>query len=468
MAMKREVSDTHQKALQINLDSSKYGTIAEIGAGQEVAHWFFRVGGAAGTIAKSVSAYDMKFSDSIYGPAPRYVSRERLRTMLDHEYGLLVERLAAQRGAETTFFAFANTVTARSYTRKHDGHGWLGIRFQTRPQENPSQIDVHVHLLGKEYLQDQKTLGVMGVNLIHGAMHLHEDPEALTVSLLDNLHTDLAEVDMIDFSGPSFNGVDNRLMSLKLVQGGLTNAAMFTADGLVVHPADALYKKAILVERSKFRPPTHLTIDMLARARAQFLQEPNVHEEDTLVLMEMTLHNLVEGDVIDPQDFLERAEMLCALGENVLISNYGEYYRLAEYLFRYTQKPIGLAMGVPSLEEIFKEKYYQDLAGGILESFGRLFRNDLRLYVYPSRDPKTGEIITVHNMPITKHLRHLYQYLIENGVIKGLQDINKQYLPIFPHDVLEKIQRRNSSWESMVPAQVARIIKERRLFNYRS
>ena len=466
--MDRQTQDAHQKALEINLDKSIYGTIAEIGAGQETARWLFRVGGAAGTIAKAISAYDMTFSDSIYGRSPRYVSRERLQAMLDHEYNLIIERLDSARGAHTTFFAFANTVAARSFTRVQEGDGWLGIRFQTRPEEVPSQIDLHVRLQGRENIQDQETVGLLGLNLIYGAMRLYRDPPALLKSLLDGLNTKLLEIDMVDFSGPAFRQVDNRLMALRLVQLGLSDAAMFGADGKVVQPADALYKKAVLIERSRFRPPTHLTLNMLDCAQAAFWKESDVQKENSIVLSEMTLHNLMEGGDIRVEDFLHRVGILCMLGKNVLISNYGEFYRLAAYLFRYTQKPIGIVMGVPILKEIFDEKYYQQLEGGILESFGRLFKNDLRFYVCPFKDPASGELTTVHDLAVAPHLQHLYSYLLENGFIKPLDTINESYLSIFSHEVLAKLRCGDPCWEDAVPSQVAAIIKQQKLFQYQA
>ena len=463
--MERQVKDTHQKALDINLDKGRYGTLAEIGAGQETARWLFRVGGAAGTIAKAMSAYDMQFSDSIYGPCQRYVSRDRLQAMLQHEYRLLNERLGRSRGDDTLFFAFANTVATHSFTRKQNGHGWLGIRFQTEPHGEPSQIDLHVHLKGQDSVQDQETLGILGVNLIHGALYLDRQPEELLASLLDQLSTELLEIDMVDFAGPAFAAVDNRLMALRLVQLGLSSAAMFGPDGRVLQPADALYKKAVLVERSRFRPPTRLNMDMLDCASKAFCEEPEVDPDDVLVLSEMTLHNLMDGDDIDVEDFLHRAEILCAMGKNVLISDYGEFYRLAAYLFRFTRRPIGIALGVPTLAQIFEEKYYQDLDGGILEAFGRLFRNDLRLYVCPARDRDSGVRVSASDLEVQPHLRHLYAYLYENGFIRELAGIPEEHLAIFSHDVLERIRRGDPGWEQMVPEAVAAIIRRQRLFN---
>ncbi len=466
--MDRVNLDTHQKALQINLDPSKYGVFAEIGAGQEVARWFFRVGGAAGTIAKSISAYDMIISDAIYGPTERYVSRYRLHMMLEYEYRLVLERLNEKRGSSTRFFVFADTVAAKSFQKKDESHGWMGIRFQTEPHSEPSQIIIHVRMLDRENLQQQEALGIMGVNLIHGALYLYDNPQLLISSLIDNLTNERVEVDMIKMTGPAFANVDNRVMSLQLVERGLANSCMFTSDGEVVQAADYLYKKAILVERGSFRPVTNVTVDMLQCAQAQFIQEPNVQGEDVIVLFEMTMKNLTTESGIDHQDFLHRVDLLGTLGKTVLISNYGEYYRLAQFLFRYTKKMIGIVMGIPSLREIFDEKYYTDLEGGILESFGRLFKNALKLYVYPLQDSPTGAVVTANNLRVAPHLRHLYSYLLENHFIQSIEDYDKKCLPIFSRDVLARIKKGDAAWETMVPSTVATIIKDRKLLGYAS
>lgn len=461
--MKSDRLNTHQKALKVNLDPGKYGVFAEIGAGQEVARWFFRVGGAAGTIAKTMSAYDMTISDAIYGTSKRYVSRERLEKMLEHEYELLSERLTEKRGSNTRFFVFADTVAAGSFTHPGDGQGWMGIRLQIRPNSVPSEIIIHVRILDRDNIQQQETLGIVGVNLVHGALFLHDRPEELITSLMDGLTSERLEVNMIKFSGPDFEKVDNRVMSLELVQKGLSNAAMFNANGEVVDAAEVLYKKGILVERGSFRPVTKTTHDMLQCGLAQLVQEPQLQGEEVVVLLEMTLKNLTDGGVIDHKDFLERVDILSSLGKTVLISNYFEYHRLAAYFFRYTKQLIGVTMGVPTLRALFDEKYYADLDGGILEAFGRLFRNGLRLYVYPVQDHSSGSILTAGNLRVASHLRHLYAYLLENQYILGLRDYNESYLPIFSRDALEKIRSGDSTWEDMVPPQVAKVIKDRKL-----
>jgi hypothetical protein len=463
--MDSENVDTHQKALRINLDKGKYGTFAEIGAGQEVARWFFRVGGASGTIAKSISAYDMIVSDAIYGHADRYVSRQRLQTMLEYEFRLMRERLEAKRGDSTRFFVFADTVSTHSEFHPGDSQGWMGVRFQPQPMAEPSQIMIHVRMFDKENPQQQEALGIVGVNLIYAALYLH-GKGALVKSLMDNLTSERVEIDMIKFSGPSFQQVDNRLMALQLVRDGLTSAAMFTADGEVVQAAEVLYKKPILVERGSFRPVTNLTMDLLEAAHAVFIQEPKVAGKEIVVLMEMTLKNLSAAGEIDHIDFLDRVDTLGALGRTVLISNYGEFHRLAGYLFRYTKEMIGIAMGIPTLRDVFEEKYYADLDGGILESFGRLFKNDLKAYVYPWRDPATNTVITAGNLRVAPNLRHLYAYLYENQLIYGLREIHQEYLHIMSKDVLGKIHAGDPSWEALVPEEVARVIRERRLFGW--
>jgi hypothetical protein len=468
ICMKAEMDvGTNRKALQINLDAKKYGTFAEIGAGQEVARRFFTVGGAAGTIAKTMSAYDMTFSDAIYGPTDRYVSRKRLWTMLDHEYDLLVKRLDAKLGGDRTFFVFADTVAARSFKEHNESHGWLGVRFQTEPRGEPSQIIIHVRMLDESNADQQEALGVIGVNLLYGAFY-YSQPERLISSLQENLAAGRIQVDLIKFSGPSFAEIDNRLINLQLVSQGLTDAVMFTADGEMVQPSEILYKKAILIERGSFRPVTYATNDMLEGARGQFQKEAGCSEKDTVVLMEMTLENLLSEGQLNHADFLARVDILGALGRTVLISKFGEYYRLAGYLSRYTNRMIGLVMGVPSLIEILDEKYYLNLEGGILEALGRMFKHGLKLYVYPMIDETTGAILSATKVQVAPNLRALFQYLIDNCYIEEIADYRKDFLRIYPATVLAKLKAGDKSWEEMVPPEVAQIIKEREFFGYRA
>jgi hypothetical protein len=458
---------TQQKASQINRDARRYGTFAEIGAGQEVARWFFHVGGAAGTVAKTISAYDMAVSDAIYGPAERYVSRQRLQAMLDHEFTLLRQRLDTLHGGQRAFFAFANTVATHSFSRKEEGHGWMGIRFQLEPQGEPSEIVLHVRLLEKENIHQQEALGVLGVNLIHGAFYQRE-PAALIGSLLDNLSWERVEVDMIRLSGPAFPGVDNRLMALLLVQQGLTEAAMFTAAGEAAQWSEVLYKKPVLVQRGSFHPVTLSTFDVLERAREAFRAELAATGEEPVVFMEMTLRHLTTGDAIDPKDFLERAETLRALGQTVLISNFRRFHRLALYLARYTNRPIGLALGAGKLAEIFDEAFYNESEGGLLGGLGHLFRGRNRLFVYPSLNLETGKVTSADNfVPALKNW-YLYQHLRENSGIVSVTPSSLDLLPIRSRTVLAKIQSGDAEWERLVPDAVAEVVKAQKLFGWQA
>ncbi len=462
--MNEEKLNTDQKALQINLDKIKYGTFAEIGAGQEVARWFFRVGGAAGTVAKTISAYDMTVSDAIYGTAERYVSRQRLQAMLNHEYNLMIERLDKPRGDKTSFFSFANTVATRSFTRQEDGHGWMGIRFQGAPRQRPSEIIVHVRLLDPEPVREQEALGIVGVNLIHSAFYKHTSPINLIVSLLDGLTRDRVEIDMVKFSGPCFAGVDNRLMTLQLVEQGLSDAAIFTADGESVIPSEMLYKKPVLVERGSFRPLTNPMLDMLERAHEQFVLEKSLGGETPVTLMEMTLKQLQVGDVIDHGDFLDRVDTLRALGRPVLISNFRRYHRLVQFLSTYTTKSIGLPLGLSRLKDVLDEKNYTDLGGGLMESLGQLFRKDVKLYVYPWLSRETGKVMTLDTFQPAPHLSHLYAHLVTNGFIQEIKNYNADHLAVSSSWVLEKLQTGDREWEKQVPPPIAEIIRGKKLF----
>ncbi|HEY2409788.1 MAG TPA: hypothetical protein VGI10_27470 [Polyangiaceae bacterium] len=458
--------DTHQKALAVNLDTRRYGTFAEIGAGQEVVRWFFRVGGAAGTIAKSISAYDMAVSDAIYGHTERYVARKRLQSMLDYEHELNLKRLREARGDTTAFFVFADTVSARNFKGTNECHGWMGVKFQAHPRDQDSQIIMHVRMLDIENQLQQEALGIVGVNLLHGACMLHHDPEKLLESLLDNLSTDRIEIDMIEFSGIEFRHVDNRMMSLRLVQLGLTGAAMFGARGEVLQPSEVLHRKPVLVERGSFRPVTRVNIDMLRAAEEAFGKALGPEQGQMVQLMEITMRNLMVSGEIDYRDFLARADMLAATGRTVLISDYFEYYRLAAYLRRYSQKPMAITMGAGSLLDLFDEKYYAHLDGGILESFGRLFKNDLTIYVYPFLDPKTQQLATVETLRVAPELHKLYGYLVDRGGIVQLDNYDAKLLHIFSRDVLARIAAGDASWLEMVPPEIAEVIRRRTLLGY--
>jgi hypothetical protein len=466
--MEKGAPSSHDKALRINIDAARYGTFAEIGAGQEVARWFFHVGGAAGTVAKTISAYDMNVSDAVYGPASRYVSRQRLQAMLDHEWSLLLERLDSSRGAKTRFFVFADSVTARSWSRAEEGHGWLGIRFQTEPHGRPSQIIIHARMWDLENMRQQEALGMLGVNLIYAAFYHNTDPETLIGSLMDGLTRDRMEVDMIKFSGKGFEMQDNRLLSLQLVQQRLTNAALFAPDGEVVEPAELLHGMPVLIERGSFRPITRVTLDLLDQALARMRGEPGSEGREPIALMEMTLRNLMALDEhVDHADFLARMDTLRVMGRTVMISNYSRFHNVTTYLRRYTKDRIGMVLGVPTLAQIFEEKHYKDLDGGILEALGRLTGGGpVKLYVYPLHDPKTGASVTADTFTLPGHLQHLYTHLKDSGRIVSIDPGPGFDAGVLPRDVLALLRTGDPGWEQHVPEEVRMLIKERKLFGY--
>lgn len=465
--MIQDLKDAHQKALKINIDATRYGTFAEIGAGQETARWFFRVGGAAGTVAKSMSAYDMTFSDAIYGTCARYVSRQRLVTMLDHEYQLLIERLSTKRGPTSSFFVFANTVSAASYKGGGECHGWLGVRFQRRPMSEPSEIYLHVRMLDRQNLQQQEALGIVGVNLLYGAIYYNENPSFLIDSLLDGLSTERIEVDMIRFSGADFAHLDNRLINLHLVKKGMTGAVVFSPTGEVLQASDHIYKKNILLERGNFRPVTKVNLEMMEAARAQFLLGQPQIESSIVEIMEITLHNILSSGEVDGEDFLARVDILSALGKTVMISNFAEFHRLGAYLSRNTKEHIGIVLGISLLQEIFDEKYYRDLEGGILESFGRLFKNDLKLFVYPALNEYDSSPITASNLQVAGNLRHLYSHLYENECLVPIETDKLRSVSFSSREVVNRIASKDPTWEELVTPEVATIIKERHFFGYK-
>lgn len=458
---------THEKALRLNLDRGVYGAFAEIGAGQEVARWFFQVGHAAGTVAKTISAYDMTVSDALYGRAARYVSRQRLESMLDYEWNLLLERLDSTRGDNTAFFVFADTVATRNASRQQDGHGWMGVRFQAQPRQAPSEVVMHVNTLDRDRVHEQEALGSVGVNLLHAVYYRRDEAYGMLDALLENLSRDRVEIDMIRCCGPAFAGVDNRLVSLQLVQKDFTDAAMFTADGEVVQPADALYKKPLLIERGRFRPVTKVSLDLLERARAQFIAGQKLDGEAPVVLMEMTLAGLTSEQGVDHRDFLSRVDTLGQLGNTVLISKHALYYGIVQYLCRFTDAPVGIALGVPALAELTRDEHYTALAGGTLESIGRLFKHNVHLYVYPTRDRVSGRLVTVESIDLPGPARHLMTYLLETDRVEAIREFDADLLGINAPDVLRRIQTGDASWESDVPASIVDVIKQKRLFGYR-
>ncbi|MDT0607416.1 TonB-dependent receptor [Croceitalea rosinachiae] len=455
------------KTLRINLQPDIYGTFAEIGAGQETARHFFRAGGASGTIAKAMSAYDKSFSDAIYGVESdgRYVTQARLKTMLKHEMRLVEERIDRKNNPDYLFFSYANTVATIDFSKRFKGHGWIGLRFQLDPkQKEHDEIILHVRFKQNEARLQQETLGILGVNLIYGAFFKYHKPRKLLKYLYDHIDKDTLEIDMINFTGPSFSDVDNRLMSLQLIRNDMTDAVMFGPDGNNLLPASILYKKNILALRGSFRPVTKVNMDMFQKSYDIFVREQTVDYDNTIVIFEITLSNLRASGEIDEQDFMDRAELLCSLGHTVMISKFQEYYKLVEYLNNYTKSRIGLTMGVNNLVDVFDEKYYRHLSGGILEAFGKLFFKDLKVYLYPMKDANTGQIMTSNNVKVHPRMKELYKFFKYNNKVMDIIDYDPDIMDIFSREVLKRITNGEKGWEEMLPEGISEIIKEKNLF----
>ncbi len=457
-----------RKSLRINLNENIYGTFVEIGAGQEVARHFYRVGAASGTIAKSMSAYDKSFSDSIYGKEEdnRYVTQNRLDKMLSHEMNLLEKRISRKDNPNKFFFVYANTVATIDFVKKFKGHGWMGIKFQTDPKDDYSEIKLHLRFHQNEAKLQQESLGIMGVNLIYGAFYKHNEPLKLMKYLYDHIDDQSIEIDTINFSGPLFKDVDNRLISLELVRLGMTDAVVFDETGTNVLPAQVLYKKNILTLRGSYRPITKVNEEMFKKSLEAFLEEKGVKKENTIVLLEITLSNLRSTGDIDDSDYLDRAKLLCSLGHMVMISNFSEYYKLVKYLTRYTKKQLGLTMGVTNLIEIFDEKYYDGVKGGILEAFGNIFKNNMKIYLYPVLDKQKDTVIDSTNLKLEDNMKEFYKYFKVNDKIRDLE-FNKDYLNIFSKDVLKQIKNNTPGWEDKLPEGVSDLIIKKKMFGYK-
>ncbi|MCX6873915.1 MAG: TonB-dependent receptor [Verrucomicrobia bacterium] len=443
---------TYDKALELNLDPEVYGTFAEIGAGQETANWFFRASGTAGLVAKSISAYDMTMSDAIYGRASRYVSAERLAAMLDHEYAILLERLGPKRGKDTTFFAFCNTVRARGWRDAGECHGWLGLRFQIRPGDPPADIILHVRLLDGPATDQMDALGMIGVNLIYAAFRHRRELQGFVEALVENIAPGRVEIDLVKLTGYGYESFDNRRCALQLVESGLTEATMFLPSGEVVQPAEALYRRPVLLLRGSFDPVMNVHLTMLGEARRGFaaaLEEQDRGRE--VLLCEISMDNLLRGHSLDPQGFLDRANALQALGETVLLSRCAEFHRLAGFLNRCTSKPLGIILSIGLLNELFKAKWSAKLAGGLLESFGRLFMNQVVLHVFPWKNRRSGELVTVENFRAPEDCVHLYQYFLDNRRILGIGCEDDELLRHTGRDVCRMIVEGDARWRRLVP-----------------
>jgi len=467
--MDYQMIKTEQKALDINLNDPIYGTFAEIGAGQEVARNFFQAGAAAGTIAKTMSAYDKTYSDAIYGdePSGRYVSESRLYKMLDHEWNLMEERLSTAR-PDATFFVFADTVQAINYTRTIKGNGWMGLRFRLKPEGPINDMVLHVKMLDTNNRLQQEAIGVLGVNMIYSCFYHNDSPEMMVRTLVDNIK-DRVSIDLLRINGDDFNYFDKRLLSLYLVKHKLTAVAMFDINRNSIHASEFLYKESLMVIRGNFRPPTIVTLDVIESSYAQFKEESRLPDEKLNLMLEMTMDYLKGEDKdVNEKDFLQRGDMLCALGYKILLSDCANHEMLINYLSDYKISNLGLVIGARELQNIITEKFTQNQDGRLLVAFGELFSQNIRIYVYPALDDISGEILTAENLPVPEGIKFLYQYLLDSHQIVPVRKFNKNILHIYPQMVLKDIKENNEGWESKIPDALVALIKERKLFDFGS
>jgi hypothetical protein len=463
----KEELDYTRKALFINLDDSIYGSFAEIGGGQEVARCFFQSGGASGTVAQTISAYDMVFSDTLYGKtsAGRYVSEARLIQMLDKEYSDLISVLGKKRGEDTRFFSFANTVATINFKKDNEAHGWIGVKFQLNPGQKPNEVILHVRLLENDSLLQQKTLGILGVNLIYACFYNYQFPNSFLQSLVQDISDNRIEIDMIRMKGPDLDYVDNRLLAVQLVKNNMTDVITFDRYGNVKQPSDLLYKKNIMVLRGSFRPITYVGFDMLKAGFSLFKKDVGFDKENTLVLCEMTLNNLLEKGKFDERDFLDRVDILCGMGQSVMVSNFREFYKLSEWFCRFKLQNIRMIIGALTFKNVVDKKFYKDLKGGILEALGKLFINNLKIYIYPAIE--NDNILTIKSIAVDKDIKYLYKHLVDNNYLLDIKDVRKEVLPYFSHIALKKIKENDKTWEEIVPKYVSAFIKTKNLFGYK-
>lgn len=434
--MAREIYETKRKALKINLNADIYGTFAEIGAGQEVARNFFEAGAASGTIAKTISAYDMAFSDAIYGAeeSGRYVSRTRLTKMLEHEYSLLAERLQGEKYCNKKFFAFADTVTTLNFTKTNEPHGWIGLRFQHEIGGPLNDIIIHVRLLDSDTRLQSKVLGILGVNLLFAAYYLADDPQTMIESLADNLSVGSVEIDLVKVTGPLFKHSNQRLLNLYLIAKGFARAAIFKPDGKAAQIKDYLYKKNIIILRTKYRQKSNPNFDLFNLAVDEFRKNTGAIPEDTVVLIEILMGNVLdESSKITDEDlvyFAQRAEYLCSTGNNILVSNFRRNNHLAEFVQTFKPKHVGIATNVSNLRNIFNSENYnkEQYTNELLSYISGMFSKNVKLYAYPYLDRKKNEIVTTKNVPVSKEAQPLFDFLITNRYIIDIENYDEKFV----------------------------------------
>ena len=462
--MEHEIIPANRKALIINIDTSLYGSFAEIGGGQEVARHFFQAGGASGTIAKTISAYDKRFSDSFYNnnKQGRHVSEGRLIKMLDYEYKELTSLLSNDLD-ETTFFTLANTMEVLNYSKTNKSHGWMGVKYQLTPNSEPNLVIIHIKLLENDALMQQTTIGLLGVNLLYACKFYHNSPNTFLKSLTDNVSVDRFRITIMRMSGPDLDYIDNKLLAVQLVKNKMTRSIMFDKQGNVQQPSDMLYKKNVLAFRGSFMPVTYIAKDILNKSMALFALDEDYEHDNTLSFCELTINNILSKGEIDEQDFLNRVDMLVSIGQNVMISDLPEYYKLVEFFSQFKMNKLRIVMGIPTFERVLNKKYYKELKGGILEAVGKMFPSNMKLYIYPTRKAGNPDIITSEDIDMDDDVRMLFDYLKENRYILDIKSEMINQLHVSTREVNKMITSGKNNWEKFVPMSVCKIIKEKKL-----
>ena len=457
---------TKEKSVHINIDSQYYGTIAEIGGGQETARHLFQAGGASNTIAKSISAYDKLFSDHFYnqGAPARYVAEDRLRKMVSYEYNELIKILDHKNPQK--FFAFANTVEILNFNKSNQGNGWLGIAVEGTDRYRPNLFFIHIKLHENDTLLQQYSLGTLGINLIYGGLFEWKDPRKILLSLLDNLDTSRVEVDYAYIEGPDMEWVDNRLMNLMLVSNNMTPAIMFDNKGRIQHPGDMLYHKNVLLMRGYFRPINNLGIEFLDDSLEIFKRDEDYTPENTIAFCEISLNYLMLGEQLDEKDFLHRVDLLNLVGQSVMISQFKRYFELVQYFKQYRLIKLRMVVGLPTFEKIFDSSYYTDLRGGLLEALGAMFQDNVKVYLYPAIDTATGAVIYPNDEYFQGKKSLLWQYLYSTGNILLLTSLSTNNLNITSEFIAQMIENGDISLKEYLPLPVYNRIKEHRLFGF--
>jgi hypothetical protein len=450
-----EKLDTHRKAVTVNLDTSKFGSFAEIGAGQEVARWFLVVGGASGTVAKSISAYDKEVSDSLYGTGSRYVSRERLETMLETEWTQLLGQLEKTRGADTRFFSFVDTVSARNYTGTNEAHGWLGLRFQSHPGGEPSDILLHINMRDSSNILQQEAIGILGVNLIYAAFYQLQTKESFFEGLAQDVVQERIEIDCVDFRGPAFVSWDRPTLLAYLVHAGLAEVVCFSPSGAVLPPNEFLHKKAVVLAPGSFGhvDPGHAQIhsQMLAGGINELQRELGETASAPIGCFCLSAAPIApQESAPEISDLLTRINALLAQGDNVLLFRERELYSMTALVNRYTKAPLRFIAGLSLMIRAFDDPYF-NLEGRLLEALARLLAQNVRIYAYPMTAidlqeaikvfsamdlvwTETNGYVSAEQLRFSPPLGHLYAYLLASNFLVPMRVPPKSTDRIYPGD----------------------------------